>query len=185
MSEFTVHTPETAPGGAGESLNAAKKATGFIPNLYAVMAEQPALLDAYKAMGGFVAQTGLSPVEQQVAFQVSNYENECTYCVAAHSVISDGQKVPADVTEALRAGKPLADEKLNALANYTRLVVTNRGWVSEEDRQTFYAAGYTNADALAVIVVVSMKVLSNYTNHIAETPLDAAFKSREWQKPAA
>jgi len=185
MSEYTVHTPDTAPGSAGESLQASQKAFGFIPNLHGVMAEQPALLEAYKAMSTLSAQTGLSPVEQQVVFQVSNFENGCTYCVAAHSVISDGQKVPADITEALRAGEPLADLKLQALAKYTRLVVTDRGWVSEADQQAFFAAGYSKADALAVVVLVSMKVLSNYTNHIAETPLDAAFKSREWQKPAA
>jgi len=185
MTEFTVHTPGTAPGSAGESLQASQKAFGFIPNLHAVMAEQPALLEAYKTMSTLSAQTGLSPVEQQVVFQVSNFENGCTYCVAAHSVISDGQKVPLDVTEALRGGKTLADPKLEALAAFTRLVVTNRGWVSEEDQQAFFAAGYSKADALGVIVLVSMKVLSNYTNHIAETPLDAAFKSREWEKPAA
>ena len=185
MSDFTVHTPETAPGSASESLQASQKAFGFIPNLHAVMAEQPALLEAYKTMSALSAQTGLSAVEQQVVFQVSNFENGCTYCVAAHSVISDGQKVPAEVTEALRAGKLLADPKLEALAAFTRLVVTDRGWVSEEDQQAFFGAGYSNKDALAVIVLVSMRVLSNYTNHIAETPLDAAFKSREWQKPAA
>ena len=185
MSDFTVHNPDTAPGGAGESLKASQKSLGFIPNLHAVMAEQPALLEAYKAMAGFSAETGLSPTEQQVVFQVSNFENGCTYCVAAHSVISDGQKVPADVTDALRAGQAIADAKLNALATYARLVVTDRGWVSAEDQQAFYDAGYSKADALAVIVLVSMKVLSNYTNHIAETPLDAVFKSREWQKPAA
>ncbi len=185
MSEFTVHTADTAPQGAKESLEASKKTVGFVPNLHGVMAEQPALLEAYKAMTGLSAKTGLSAVEQQVVFQTSNFENGCTYCVAAHSVISDGQKVPAEVTEALRTGKPLADARLEALATYTRKTVVDRGWVSAEDRQAFYDAGYTKADALAVIVLVSMKVLSNYTNHIAETPLDAAFQPREWQKPAA
>ncbi len=185
MSEFTVHSIDTAPEGAKESLAASQKSVGFIPNLHGVMAEQPALLEAYKAMTGLSAKTGLSPTEQQVVFQTSNFENGCTYCVAAHSVISDGQKVPAEITEALRAGTDLPDPKLNALAVYTRKTVTGRGWVSQEDRQAFYDAGYSQADALAVIVLVSMKVLSNYTNHIAETPLDAAFQPRAWEKPAA
>jgi len=29
-----------------------------------------------------------------------------------------------------------------------------------------------------------MKTLSNYTNHIADTELDAAFASRAWKKAA-
>lgn len=185
MSEFTVHTLETAPDDAGQSLAASKKMVGFIPNLHAVMAEQPVLLEAYKTMAGLSARAGLSAIEQQVVFQTINYENGCSYCMAAHSVISDGQKVPADITEALRKGTELPDAKLNALATYTRRIVSQRGWVSDAERQAFYTAGYSKADALAVIILVSTKILSNYTNHIAETPLDAAFHPRVWQKPAA
>ncbi len=29
-----------------------------------------------------------------------------------------------------------------------------------------------------------MKTLSNYTNHIAETPLDPAFASQRWEGPS-
>jgi len=32
---------------------------------------------------------------------------------------------------------------------------------------------------------VAMKTLSNYANHLAVTPLDAAFESQRWTPPAA
>ncbi|MEO9591044.1 hypothetical protein [Rhodopirellula bahusiensis] len=45
--------------------------------------------------------------------------------------------------------------------------------------------GYTNATVLEVIVGTAYKMLSNYTNHIAETPLDDAFAKNEWHANAA
>jgi hypothetical protein len=54
------------------------------------------------------------------------------------------------------------------------------GFVSNEDTADFLAAGYTQAQILEVILGVTFKTLSNYTNHIAETPLDAAFAPNAW-----
>jgi len=33
-----------------------------------------------------------------------------------------------------------------------------------------------------VILGLSQKVMSNYTNHLAETPVDEAFKGFAWEK---
>jgi hypothetical protein len=43
-----------------------------------------------------------------------------------------------------------------------------------------FAAGYDKASVLDVILGTSLKVLSNYTNHITDTPLDAAFQANVW-----
>ena len=59
-----------------------------------------------------------------------------------------------------------------------------RGWVSEIDIDGFLAAGFTRAQVLEVILGVTYKTLSNYTNHVVDTPVDQAFSAREW-RPAA
>ena len=64
-------------------------------------------------------------------------------------------------------------------------MVEKRGWVSAIDAENFLAAGYTKANILDVILAVSFKTLSNYTNHVAETPLDEAFSATEWTPPNA
>ncbi len=69
---------------------------------------------------------------------------------------------------------------MQALASFTSAVVTKRGRVSQMDQAAFLAAGFSQPQILDVLVGVAMKTLSNYTNHIAETPLDAQFKSFEW-----
>jgi len=41
--------------------------------------------------------------------------------------------------------------------------------------QSFLDAGYTRAQALDVVACIAAKVMSNYVNQIALTPIDEAF----------
>lgn len=183
MADFTIHSVESAPDGAKTVLENSEKTLGFVPSLYGVFAENPAVLDAYLALGEFVGKAGLNKLEQQVVFMTANVLNECHFCVAAHTAISNMQKLDQDVINAIRDDRQIADAKLEALRVFTRKVVVERGFVSDTDVQAFLEAGYTKANALAVILGVSMKVLSNYTNHIAETPVNEAFQPFAWTPP--
>ncbi len=181
---YTVHTPETAPAAARETLAGAKKAFGFVPNLLGVMAEAPVLVKAYTTLSRIFDETSFSPAERQVVLLTVSYENGCEYCVAAHSVIAGVQQVPGDVVEAIRDGKPIADRKLEALRRFTAAVTKTRGWPSIDETKAFLKAGYTKTQVLEVVLGVGMKTLSNYTNHIAGTPLDEAFARAAWVKAA-
>lgn len=186
MSQFSVHTIDTAPEAATPILAGAAKAYGFLPNLLGVMAEAPPLLEGYMSLFEiFEKKTDLSPTEQQIVLMVNNRLNGCTYCMAAHTSIAQMQKIPADVIEALRDGSPLADSKLEALRVFAVKVNEDRGWVESADIEALVEAGYTTATAFEVILGTAVKVLSNYTNHIAETPVDAAFAPNAWSRPEA
>ena len=110
----------------------------------------------------------------------NNRLNECTYCMAAHTTISRMQGVPEDVIEALRDGESIADEKLEALRVFAAKVNTERGVLKDADVGRFLGAGYTKGNVLEVILGTSLKVLSNYTNHVANTPVDEAFQENAW-----
>ncbi|MGB2685191.1 MAG: carboxymuconolactone decarboxylase family protein, partial [Olleya sp.] len=43
-------------------------------------------------------------------------------------------------------------------------------------------AGYGEQQVLEIILGLSQKVISNYTNHIANTPVDEAFQKFAWSK---
>lgn len=113
-----------------------------------------------------------------------SFENGCDYCMAAHTVIAGMSSVPAATVDALRAGAPLPDARLDVLARFTRAVVRERGRLPEAEVGAFLAAGFTAAQVLEVVLGVAMKTLSNYANHLARTPLDAAFAAARWE-PAA
>lgn len=157
----------------------------MVPNLYAKMAEAPALLKAYQEISEIFTLSGLTPTEQQVVLLTVSRVNRCTYCVGAHSVLADMGGVATEVTDAIRNDTPIADPRLEALRRFTARLVEARGWLDDADVQAFFDAGYQPANVLDVIVGVGQKTLSNYTNHIAGTELDAAFSERAWQAPPA
>ncbi len=52
-----------------------------------------------------------------------------------------------------------------------------------EEIDAFLAAGFEREQVLDVRVGVAYKTLSNYTNHLAGTPLDGAFAVFAWEPP--
>lgn len=183
MTSFTVHDETTAPEAARPLLEQIKKSSGIIPSLFGVMAENPAALEAYTNFSKIFGKAGFSPLEQQVVLITASVENECHFCVAAHSTLSAGSGLDMDVIHAVRDDRPIDDDKLEALRLFTKKVVVQRGFVSEADTDAFLEAGYTRGAVLGVILGVSLKVISNYTNHVAETPVDAPFQKYAWTPP--
>jgi uncharacterized peroxidase-related enzyme len=185
MPRFTVHTIETAPEAAKATLSAVAGAWGFVPNLHGVLAESPAALDAYDALWAAVARSGLSPVEQQVAYMAINVFHECEYCTAGHTFLSRKAGMPEDALTALREGRPIPVARLEALRRFAEAVVRERGFVPEAEIDAFLAAGFTKANVLDVVAVAATKTISNYTNHLTGTPKEEfmADPSLAWVAP--
>ena len=161
-----------------------QKQLGFVPNMYVTMGSNPALLDAYThAYNTFRANAGFTPSEQEVVFLSVAYQNNCEYCMAAHSFVGDKMSnVPTEVTDAIRENKIVPDLKLAALSKLTRSLTENRGMVSQEEIDEFLAVGYTENHVLGIIVGIGVKTLSNYSNHITHPVVDDAFAGRTWKK---
>lgn len=181
MTEFTIHTIDTAPEASKPLLEKARQSYGAVLNLQGVMAEAPGLLEAYLRVHELVATSSFSPEEVTVLWQAINVENGCTYCVPAHTGIAKMMKVDDAVTEALRNRTPLPTARLEALRSFALLIVRDRGHVSEPDLQAFLDAGYTRRNVLEVVLAYSQKIMSNYTNHLAKTPLDKPFQKFAWE----
>jgi uncharacterized peroxidase-related enzyme len=183
---FDLHTPKTAPEGSRFVLESAEKKNGFVPNLLAVLAESPAALQAYSNLTGALQHnTAFSATELQTIFLVVSAEQNCGYCVAAHSTIASSGMLTNQQLQSLRDGTPLADEKLEALRNFALAVVRTRGNVDEHTLNTFLEAGYNRRQILDVVAAVTLKTLTNYVNHIAATPLDEAFQPQAWPSPVS
>jgi alkylhydroperoxidase family enzyme len=168
---FTYFTKDNALKDAQPLIDRSLKSYGFLPKLHAILAVAPAAYQAYlDTFGLFENATTFSALEQQVVFQVANYENNCHYCMPGHSYLMRAKGMPEDVIEALREGKPLNDAKLQALREYTRLVLEQKGHIGDTQLNSFLAAGYTPRQALEVLVGLAAKLISNFTNSIAHTP---------------
>lgn len=180
MSDYPVLTADDAPDASRETMRAVEAAFGFLPNLHGVLAHSPTLLKSYAAVTQAFGESSFDAVEQQVVLLSVSFENECTYCVAAHSTVADMVGMDASTLDAIRAGGDLPESKLSALAALTREVVASRGYPSDETLRAFREAGYRPEQVLDVIAGIGLKTMSNYTNHLAHTPVDERFAAREW-----
>jgi uncharacterized peroxidase-related enzyme len=181
---FEAKTIETADPIAATIMSDTNKKLGFVPNMYGLMANNPSLLEAYtSSYNTFRANAGFSPQEQEVVFLSVAFENNCKYCMAAHSFVGDKMtNVPEEVTNAIRNNTEVPDEKLKALSLFTRVMTVKRGNPSQAEIDNFLNAGYTQNHILGVITGIGVKTMSNYFNHIADTPVDDIFAVRKWSK---
>lgn len=184
MTKLEVHTKESAPEQSRQILEGAEQKFGFLPNLLGVLAESPVALEAYTSLSATLEKGTLSAAERALVLLAVSTTNECHYCVAAHSAIALQSGLSESTVEALRGGEEVDDPKLEALRGFTVSMVEERGWLDPEELQTFLEAGYTKEQALEVITAVAMKTISNYTNHLAETPVDEQFAGHRWDPEA-
>ena len=182
MSTLTIHNLDTTPADSKELLAQSLKTNGMIPGLHGVMASAPGLLEGYQKLHELFVNSSFDNEELTVVWQTINVEHECHYCVPAHTGIAHMMKVEPALTEALRNSEPMPTAKLQALHDTTLAMVRSRGNLTEEEVKAFYAAGYGERQLLEIILGLSQKVMSNYVNHIAVTPVDAVFEKFSWKK---
>lgn len=180
-SKFEIFNTETAPKGSKPILENSIKEFGYIPNLHGVLALSPNLLEAYKALHKLFSSSSFNNDEVNVVWLTINVEHNCHYCVPAHTAIAKAMKVDQTIIEALRNQTPLPSEKLEVLRETTLVITGNRGYISESEIETFYNAGYDQRHLLEIILGLSQKVISNYVNHITNTPLDKYFEKFYWE----
>lgn len=186
MTAYIFHTPETAPQDARSVLEDALQTFGFVPNLYAGLANAPAALNAYVTLATHFDKTSLSPAERQVVLLTTSMANGCEFCVVAHSMIAKRMaKVPEAEVTAIREGRAPANARFKGLWVFTKAMVEERGWVAagHPAYAAFLTAGYAPTQALEVVLGVTQKTLSNYTNHLLKTPLNPSLESERWRMP--
>ncbi|UOM35056.1 carboxymuconolactone decarboxylase family protein [Acuticoccus sp. I52.16.1] len=186
MTKLDRYDEATAPEGSLPLIERSRKAFGRLPGLHSVMAGSPALLEGYQVLHRLFAEaTAFDAEEKTVVWQTINVYHSCHYCVPAHTGIAKMMGVSDEISTALRDETPLPSEKLEALRTFTLAMVESRGNPTDEELQAFYDAGYGQRQVLDVILGIAQKVMSNYTNHIAETPVDAPMQKFAWTKAGA
>ena len=180
MSDMKLHDETTAPLAARPLLEQVKRANGFVPNMLGVLAENPVALEGYLNLSRIFDGAGFSPLESQVVQLTVSIESACHFCVAAHSAAAAAECLDVPVIEAIRTNQRIADPRLESLRVFTRRMAQQRGFVSDTDVSVFLNAGWEKAAILGVVLGVALKTMSNYANHVAETPLNQDYKPYAW-----
>ena len=176
--DFPIHTVETAPDRSKEPINWYLENFGIVPNLAGILAESPALLNAYwETQKNLLANAALTPQEINIVQTSVAHANACQYCVAGHTAFGKMEAFnnTDEQLNAVREDKTFEDPKMEALREFTLLVLRNQGRMSTSQLQSFIDAGFSRRAALDVVACIAAKVMSNYANQIALTPVDEAF----------
>lgn len=178
VRHFSMHAIDDAPEASRPAMQWYLDNFSMVPNLAQIMASSPALLLSYwQTQLNLLEKGDLSNQEINIVETVVAHQNQCQYCVAGHTAFG---KDPLfnnsdEQLNAIREDKEFEDSKLNALRSFTLKALEATGRVTDEDMDAFLAAGYSQAQALDVVACIAAKVMSNFTNQIALTPIDEAF----------
>lgn len=185
MARLPLRTPEDAPEEARDRLLAAQKNNGFLPNLVRLLANAPTALEAYQVVSGINARAGLTLAEREAVQITAAATHGCGFCVAGHTAIATKKAGMDEATVgALRGVEAPADPRLAAVAAFTSAVIASRGAVQEAELAAFRAAGFTDANALDVVLGVSLATLCNFANNLGQPELNPELAQFRWEAPA-
>jgi len=180
MTNFPVHTLDSAPETSRQALQSLQAAFGMIPNIAGAMATSPVLINSLVGLFGNVHGGSFTEAQIQTVLLTDAVVNACTWAVAFHTALALKAGLnPMDV-QAIREGRLPEDGKLAALSALARKMIETRGRVADADIGRFIAAGFGKDHALEVIAIVAASTITNYTGSVTKTPLEAPFQEHAW-----
>lgn len=173
MTRLTLHTIDTAPAGSRTFVDKAITNNGFLPNLIGILANSPLALETYLTVSGINARSSLTLAEREVVQITAARIHGCEFCVAGHTAVAlkKAGLQRAAVAE-LQQGRVTGDARLDAVRVFAEAVIANRGAVSDAELATFRAAGFDEAQALEVVLGISLATLCNFANSLAQSPIN-------------
>jgi AhpD family alkylhydroperoxidase len=169
---FTEHTIESAPPAARRVMTATANHLGYLPAATARWASSPQLLDGFQKLSGLFDATTLDPVAREVVIMTIATRNGCHLCVAMHTARLTALRADACLIAALRGAQPLADPRLDALREFTLRLLDTAGDVGEPALRAFLGHGYTERNALEVVLGIGTYVMSTLANRLTGAPVD-------------
>ena len=172
MSLIPTPTAEQAPVAAQPLLAAVDKQLGTVPNLFRIVANSPATLDAFLGFSSALGKGELSAsTRQRIALAVAEV-NGCDYCLSAHTYLARklAKLDDAEIT-ANRSGAS-NDIKADVAVRYAAKLARQRGRKSELELAAVKRAGYSDAEIVEIVAHVALNVFTNTINQALKTEID-------------
>ena len=170
MAGLPAIQSEAATGKAKELLEAVQAKLKITPNMTRVMANSPAVLQAYISFSGALTAGHLDPkLREEIALAVGE-QNACQYCVSAHTAIGKIVGLADSDIDAARDAKS-ALPKHSAALKFARQIVSKQGRAAD-DLEAARRAGLSDAELAEVIAHVALNIFTNYFNNTAGVEVD-------------
>ncbi len=169
-----IHTPtvDQAPARAQPLLAAVHKQLGVVPNLFRIVANSPAALEAYLGFSGALGHGELpAATRERIALAVAEV-NGCDYCLSAHTYLGRNLARFDDAEITANRSGASNDLKADAAVRFAAKLARARGQVNETDIGAVKLAGYSDAAIVEIIAHVALNVFTNYVNEALKTEID-------------
>ena len=163
IETYQIHTVASAPKESKPALEWLQKAFGVLPNLPAVIANSPKLINSLVAAFQQVHSSGFTEAENQIVLLTDAVTNSCKYAVAFHTALALQQGISSKETDAIRERRLPANKRFAALSCMAKALIEKRGHLSDQE------------------FIVSASTITNYVGTIADPTLDVPFRPYAWQ----
>ncbi|MCX4666252.1 carboxymuconolactone decarboxylase family protein [Streptomyces sp. NBC_01381] len=163
---FAEHTVETAPAESRAAMERTAAAFGKTPSAVARLAESPELLNGFLELSASFERSTLEPVAREVVIMTIAVRNDCHICVTMHTGKLRKLGAGTGLITALREGRALEDERLEAVRQFTLEVLATAGGVDDEQLKAFLSHGYTERNALEVVLGIGTYTMSTLANRL-------------------
>jgi len=171
MSRITTVSNETATTEQLNLLKAIQNQLGMVPNFLRVFAHSPDALKAFLGLHHIANHGSLDAVTRERIALALAQQNECEYCLSAHTAIGRKAGLNGAEIEANRAGTS-QDAKAAVAVKFARALVEHKGEITAAELQAMRDVGFSEADIVEVITHVGMNVLTNILGKASRVSID-------------
>jgi AhpD family alkylhydroperoxidase len=153
MSRIPLIQPAEATGELKSTFEAVRSRFGAVPNGVKALGVSPGTLRGYLDFAGALGGGSLSRPERERIAVLTAQQNECGYCLSAHTLGGKAAGLSDDELVASRQGRA-ADPRAAAVLAFAAAVLEHRGDVPE------------------VVAEISLNTFTNYANRLVRPEHD-------------
>lgn len=189
ISRFPVPSLESMPNDIRERILAVQEKSGFVPNVFLVLAHRPDEFRAFFAYHDALMEKdgGLTKAEREMIVVATSAANQCHYCVVAHGAILRIRAKNPLVADQIAINYRKADitERQKAMLAFAMQVSMSAYAVTDADIAAVKAHGFKDEDIWDITAIAAFFALSNRMANVSSMrPNDEFYLMGRLPKPA-
>jgi len=179
VSRFPVPAFKDMPEDIRLRIEAVQEKSGFIPNVFLVLAHRPDEFRAFFAYHDALMEKpgNLTKAEREMIVVATSGANQCQYCVIAHGAILRIRAKNPLIADQIATNYRKADitERQKAMLDFAMTVSASAYAVGENDFSTLKTQGFTEDDIWDIAGIASFFGLSNRMANVTNMRPNAEF----------
>ncbi len=165
ISRFSVPALSELPDDIRERILAVQEKSGFIPNVFLVLARRPDEFRAFFAYHDALMDKpgNLTKAEREMIVVATSAANQCQYCVVAHGAILRIRAKNPLIADQVAINYRKADitARQKAMLDFALKVCNAAHMVGDDDIAALSGHGFTEDDVWDITAIASFFALSN------------------------